>query len=93
MSHQQDKAVECNPNKKKKDLYYVHTVIGLAIIVIFWLLPPIEPITPIGMRCVGAFLGMVYLWSMCGTLWPSIVGCLHLAFLVMAVKEALTEYG
>lgn len=74
MSHQQDKAVECNPNKKKKDLYYVHTVIGLAIIVIFWLLPPIEPITPIGMRCVGAFLGMVYLWSMCGTLWPSIVG-------------------
>ena len=60
--------------KKKKDLYLVHTAIGLAITALFWVLPPIEPITPVGMKCVGAFLGMVYLWSMVDTLWPSIFG-------------------
>lgn len=60
--------------KQKKNLYYVHSFIGLAITALFWILPPIEPITPLGMRCVGAFLGMVYLWSMVDTLWPSLFG-------------------
>lgn len=63
----------CGP-QKKKSLYYVHVAIGLAIIAIFWLLPPVSPITPLGMRCVGIFLSMVYLWSAVDTLWPSIVG-------------------
>ena len=58
--------------KQKKDLYYVHSAIGLAIMAIFWFMPPIDPITPIGMKCVGIFLMMVYLWSMVDTLWPSI---------------------
>lgn len=60
--------------KQKKDLYYVHSAIGLAIMAIFWFMPPIDPITPIGMKCVGIFLMMVYLWSMVDTLWPSILG-------------------
>ncbi len=73
-----DKLTACSPGKKKRDLYYVHVAIGLAITAILWFMPPIEPITPIGMKCAGAFLGMVYLWSMCGTLWPSILGLLLL---------------
>ena len=60
--------------KKKKDLYVVHSAIGIAITALFWCLPPIEPITAVGMKCVGAFLGMVYLWSMVDTLWPSVFG-------------------
>lgn len=60
--------------KQKKDLYYVHSAIGIAITALFWVLPPIDPITPVGMKCVGAFLGMVYLWSMVDTLWPSLFG-------------------
>ncbi len=60
--------------KQKKDLYVVHSAIGIAITALFWILPPIEPITAVGMKCVGAFLGMVYLWSMVDTLWPSIFG-------------------
>ena len=60
--------------KQKKDLYLVHSAIGIAITALFWVMPPIAPITPIGMKCVGAFLGMVYLWSMVDTLWPSIFG-------------------
>ena len=60
--------------KQKKDLYYVHSAIGIAIMLLFWFLPPFAPITPIGMKCVGIFLGMIYLWSMVDTLWPSVLG-------------------
>ena len=72
MSNQDGKITECKP--KKRNLHYVHVAVGLAIVALFWVLPPIEPITPIGMRCVGAFLSMVYLWSTCDALWPSIFG-------------------
>ncbi len=77
-------AIECSPAKKKFDMYYVHVAIGFAITALFWVLPPLEPITPLGMKCVGAFLGMVYLWSAIEALWPSLVGL----FLI-----ALTGYG
>ena len=50
----QNNMTACGP-QKKKSLYYVHVAIGLAIIAIFWLLPPVSPITPLGMRCVGFF--------------------------------------
>ena len=44
---------------------------------IFWIIEPIAPITEVGMRCLGAFLGTVYLWSMVDVLWPSVL-CLFL---------------
>lgn len=59
---------------KKRNLYPLHLIIGFGVVALFWFMPPIEPITPLGMRCAGAFLGMVYLWSACDTLWPSLVG-------------------
>lgn len=65
--------------KKKRSLYPLHLVIGFGIIALFWLMPPFDPITPLGMRCAGAFLGMVYLWSACEALWPSLVGLFILA--------------
>ena len=65
--------------KKKMSLYPIHAIIGVAITVIFWVIPQIDPITPVGMRCVGAFLGMVYMWSAIGTLWPSLYGLFAIA--------------
>ena len=65
--------------KQKRNLYPLHVVVGFAIIAAFWMMPPIEPITALGMRCAGAFLGMVYLWSAVDTLWPSMVGLFMLA--------------
>ncbi|MDO4280184.1 MAG: SLC13 family permease [Peptococcaceae bacterium] len=65
--------------KKKRNLYPLHLIIGFGLIALFWLMPPIDPITPLGMRCVGAFLAMVYLWSAVDTLWPSMVGLFFLA--------------
>ncbi|AGA70040.1 di-/tricarboxylate transporter [Desulfitobacterium dichloroeliminans LMG P-21439] len=68
---------------------YIHSFIGLAIIVIFWFMSPIEPITPVGMKVVGAFLGMVYLWSTVGSLWPSLLGLTGIALSGYAGQGAI----
>ena len=61
--------------KEKKDLYWLHVAIGMVILILFsWVLPAPSPITPLGMKVVGAFLMMVYTWSTIGTLWPSLLG-------------------
>lgn len=58
-----------------KDLsYYILAAIGVLITFGFGYLPPIEPITPIGMKVLGIFLGMIFLWSFVSLLWPSLLG-------------------
>ncbi len=61
---------------KLKPPSFIHLPIALTIILIFWLLPPLAPITPIGMRVLGVFLGTLYGWNTCGFLWPSLLGLL-----------------
>lgn len=59
-------------SKKKKNLFYWHIAITAVIIFGFGFLPPIEPITPLGMRVVGIFIGAVYGWTTVNMLWPSV---------------------
>lgn len=77
MSNSASKARAAKKSKSTAS-YALHCIIGLAILAIFWVIPPLEPITDVGMRVVGVFLMMVYLWSTIGTLWPSIVGLFFL---------------
>ena len=44
------------------------------------LIPPIEPLTKIGMQLGGIFIGLVYLWSTVDLLWPCLLGIIALAF-------------
>lgn len=53
---------------------YIHTVIGVILMFCGWVIPPVEPITEVGMQLVGIFLGLVYLWTTSGMLWPSLLG-------------------
>lgn len=53
---------------------YIHTAIGLAFMLLFPLLPPIHPITEIGMTIVGIFIGLIYLWTTVSRTWPSLLG-------------------
>ena len=48
---------------KKNPMYYIHSAIGLLIVVAFFFMEPIKPITPIGMKVLGIFISMIYLWS------------------------------
>lgn len=66
------------PSAKKNGLFYIHVVIGLFFMFGFQLLPPFEPITPIGMKVLGIFIGMIYLWTVADTVWPSLLGLIAL---------------
>ena len=48
-------------------------LVSLAIIVLFWFVPAPEPLTQIGMRVIGVFIGTVLLLSLVDTVWPAIL--------------------
>jgi len=60
--------------------YYIHSLIGIALMFGFGFLPPFEPLTPIGMKYIGILLGLIYLWSLVEMLWPSILGLAAVVF-------------
>ncbi len=60
--------------KKNDMMYWVHIGIVLCFMLFFGYIPPIEPITVEGMKCLGIFLGMLYGWITCGPIWPSFLG-------------------
>lgn len=68
----------------------VKTIFSFAVMLIFVLLPPIEPITAIGMDVLGVFIGTVLLLSLVDTVWPSLL-CIPLFALtgVMTINEAI----
>ena len=57
----------------KNTRYYIHSTIGILLMFGFGLLPPFEPLTPLGMKYIGILLGLIYLWSLVEMLWPSIL--------------------
>lgn len=65
---------ECSPHISSNRKKMMHTAIGLALMFLFPLLPPLEPITQVGMTLIGVFVGMVYLWSTVDSKWPSLLG-------------------
>lgn len=44
----------------------------------FGMLEPIASVTPVGMQVLGIFIGVIYLWSFVGILWPSLLGLIAL---------------
>ena len=82
--------------KKKDTKYYVHSVIGLVLMFGIPMLPPVEPITHIGMQIGGIFIGLVYLWSTVGLFWPSLIGIVAFAFTdytdMMGMFSAFSAY-
>ncbi len=44
----------------------------------FGQLPPVEPLTPLGMNLIGIFLGVLYGWIFVEIVWPSMAGLLAL---------------
>ena len=59
----------------------IHTIIGIGIMIILGLLPGPEPITALGMKALGLFIGTVYLWITVDLLWPSIFAIMMYAFI------------
>ena len=54
--------------------YYINAAIVLLLMFCFKYIPAPEPITEMGMACLGIFLGAVWGWITVGMLWPSLMG-------------------
>ena len=50
----------------KRISYYINSVITVAIMIVFWFLPPAGFITEIGMKVLGVYIALLYGWSTVG---------------------------
>lgn len=60
--------------KTKTTSFWIHTIITIAIMAGFGYLPPFGAVTPMGMKVLGVFLGMMYGWIAIELIWPSVIG-------------------
>lgn len=65
--------------RNKDTVYYINSVITIIIMFGFGMLPPFDPITPLGMKILGIFLGLLYGWTFVDQVWPSILGMIALS--------------
>lgn len=80
---------------KKNTAYYINVLVIVALIFGFGFLPPIDPITEVGMQILGILLGLLYGWTFVNLLWPSLLGMLAMAiFGIMPISDLLKAgYG
>jgi solute carrier family 13 (sodium-dependent dicarboxylate transporter), member 2/3/5 len=67
-----------SPGSNKDIVYYIHSILCILITFGFGYIPPIAPLTVIGMKIIGIFLGLLYGWIFVGLIWPSLLGLLAL---------------
>ena len=59
---------------KKETVERLSILIGIAFMLLFWLLPfKSAYITPLGFKVIGVFLGTIIMWSVGYMIWPSIL--------------------
>lgn len=72
-----------------KDIkFYIHVAITLLLMFGFGLLEPFGQITPLGMKMLGIFLGLVYSWTFTSMIWSSL-----LAFVAVVWTGAYSMSG
>lgn len=62
----------------------IHSIIGIVIMLLGWLIPGNETVTALGWQVLFIFLGALYLWCSVELIWPSFLALLMLG---------LTDYG
>ena len=77
---------------KKNRKSYINIAIMFALMLGVGYLPPIAQITPLGMKVLGVFLGLIYGWCFIDLLWTSVLGIFALGLTgYTTVLGALTE--
>lgn len=57
---------------------YLKSAVGLFLMFGFGYLPPLAPLTPMGMKVAGIFLGLVFLLCTVSIVWPSMLSVVAL---------------
>ncbi len=80
------------PVKQKNTVYYINTCITIILFLGIGHLPPFGQITPMGMKVLAVFIGMLYGWLTVGFAWPSIFGTIMLGLSgAMSVNQAFSS--
>lgn len=81
-----------NALSNNKKITYINTLVMIAIFCIFFNLPPVDPLTEVGMKVLGVFFSVLYGWMFIDLVFPSLLGLLALGFTGYAgVGEVLTS--
>lgn len=80
---------------KNTGKYIIHSLIVIFFMFGFKYIPPLEPITEVGMGVLGVFLGVIWGWTFCSQVWPSILSLVAIGYTgYMTVTEAFsTGFG
>ena len=62
--------------KKNPGAYYFHCFMIILFTFGFGFIPPVEPLTEMGMKILGVFFGCLYGWVFVDLIWPSLLGML-----------------
>lgn len=57
----------------------IRLLVCAAIIVLFWIVPPVAPITSVGMKVIGVFISVILLLSLVDTVWPAMLALVLLS--------------
>lgn len=71
--------------------HYLNFAIGFVLMFFFQFIPAPSPITPYGMKLIGIFLGIIYLWTTEDILWSSILGLIAMVCLGIFSGNELTS--
>lgn len=66
--------------KNKNTAYYINCLIFVLLTFGIGFLPPVGQITPLGMKVLGVFIGVIWGWIFLGFVWPSLFGMIALGF-------------
>lgn len=72
---------------------YLHFAIMFLLTIIVSLCPPFGQITPLGMKILGVFLGVLYGWIFIDLIWPSIFGFVALGLAGFSSVTAVFASG
>jgi sodium-dependent dicarboxylate transporter 2/3/5 len=70
--------------------YCLKVLIGLTIMVLFWILPPFAPLTPAGMKVMGLFVMIIYFCIFNEFAWPGILAVAAMSFILQEIYPATT---
>ena len=81
-------------NSKSKDwVYWLHTVITIALMFGIGYLEPWGSLETIGMKVLGIFIGLLWGWTFIGFVWPSMLGILALGLSGYQTVNAVLTAG
>lgn len=80
--------------RESKDVvYWIHTIITIALMFGIGHLEPWGSLEPMGMKVLGIFVGLLWGWTCIGFVWPSLLGILALGLSGYQTVNAVLTAG